>query len=49
MMITNIIGLGLGPYVTGVLSDRLTPSFGESSLAISLCLVTSTCVVGCLF
>jgi predicted MFS family arabinose efflux permease len=46
MMIVNIIGLGLGPYVTGMLSDRLTPRFGESALAISLCAVTMTCAAG---
>jgi MFS family permease len=46
MMIINIIGLGLGPYVTGVLSDRLAPRFGESALAVSLCAVTMTCGAG---
>jgi len=43
MMIINIIGLGLGPYLTGLLSDYLTPRFGKSALALSLCAVTMTC------
>ena len=48
MMITNIIGLGLGPWVTGILSDRLSATLGDKSLGISLCLVTGTCAIGCL-
>ncbi len=46
MMIINIIGLGLGPYVTGLLSDGLVAKFGESALAVSLCAVTMTCGAG---
>jgi len=46
MMIVNIVGLGLGPYVTGLLSDALTPKWGDSALAVSLCWVTMTCAVG---
>lgn len=46
MMIINIIGLGLGPYVTGLLSDSLVLRFGESALAVSLCTVTMTCGAG---
>jgi predicted MFS family arabinose efflux permease len=42
MMIVNIVGLGLGPYLTGVLSDRLTLRFGSDALAMSLCIVTMT-------
>lgn len=46
MMIINIVGLGLGPYATGLLSDRLAPRLGESALAVSLCAVTMTCGAG---
>ena len=46
MMIVNIVGLGLGPYLTGVLSDYLTPTFGSRALAVSLCVITMTCAVG---
>ena len=45
MMFVNIVGLGLGPYVTGLLSDVLTPRFGDMALAISLSAVTMTSVL----
>jgi MFS family permease len=46
MMIVNIVGLGIGPYMTGLLSDALTPTWGERALAVSLCMVTLTCAIG---
>jgi MFS family permease len=46
MMIVNIVGLGLGPYATGLLSDALAPRFGDRALAVSLCLITITCGIG---
>jgi predicted MFS family arabinose efflux permease len=49
MMIVNIIGLGLGPYATGALSDHLKARFGDASLGLSLCAVTFTCLVGVFF
>jgi predicted MFS family arabinose efflux permease len=36
LFILNIIGLGLGPQVTGILSDLLRPQFGDESLRWSL-------------
>jgi predicted MFS family arabinose efflux permease len=36
LFILNIIGLGLGPYLTGYLSDQLQPRFGDESLRWSL-------------
>ena len=36
LFILNFIGLGLGPLVTGNLSDLLAPSFGDESLRYSL-------------
>jgi MFS family permease len=45
MMIVNIVGLGFGPYVTGLLSDALTPRFGAMALAVSLSAVTMTCAL----
>jgi MFS family permease len=36
LFILNIIGLGLGPQVTGILSDALRPQFGDESLRYSL-------------
>jgi len=46
MMLVNVVGLGLGPWLTGALSDRLAGKFGTESLTVSLCLVTLTCAVG---
>jgi predicted MFS family arabinose efflux permease len=36
LFILNIIGLGLGPQIVGVLSDLLAPQFAEHSLRYSL-------------
>ena len=36
LFILNIIGLGLGPQIVGVLSDLLTPTFGAESLRYTL-------------
>lgn len=38
LFMLNIIGMGLGPYVVGIFSDLLEPSFGISSLRYALCL-----------
>jgi predicted MFS family arabinose efflux permease len=39
LFLLNIIGLGLGPMFTGILSDLLRESFGDDSLRYSLLLV----------
>jgi predicted MFS family arabinose efflux permease len=36
MLFINLIGLGLGPLLVGVLSDFLTPSHGEDALGMAL-------------
>ena len=36
MLCLNLIGLGLGPLLVGVLSDLLTPHYGEDSLSVAL-------------
>ncbi len=46
MMLVNIVGLGLGPYLVGLLSDTLTSRLGEQALTASLCFVTLTCAIG---
>jgi MFS family permease len=46
MMVVNIVGLGLGPYLTGLLSDALAARFGDQALALSLSVVTTTCGLG---
>lgn len=37
---SNLIGLGLGPVMVGVVSDVLAPSYGEESLRYSLAVFT---------
>jgi len=39
LFVINIIGLGIGPQMVGVLSDALHPSFGTESLRYALLLV----------
>jgi MFS family permease len=41
LLIINVIGLALGPLLTGLVSDLLEPRFGEESMRYSLLLVTS--------
>ncbi len=41
LLIINVIGLALGPLLTGMLSDLLEPRFAEESMRYSLLLVTS--------
>jgi MFS family permease len=38
LFVISIIGMGLGPYIVGVVSDHLTPAFGAQSLRYALCL-----------
>lgn len=39
MLILNLIGLGLGPLVVGILSDYFEPEFGKDSLQVALLVV----------
>jgi len=39
LFIINIIGLGMGPQMVGVVSDALTPRFGQESLRYALLVV----------
>ena len=36
MLCLNLIGLGLGPLLVGVLSDFLNPLYGEDALSVAL-------------
>ena len=38
LFVISLIGLGLGPFLVGVLSDYLKPAYGEESLRIALLL-----------
>jgi len=40
--VLNLIGLGLGPFLTGLASDLLQPAYGEQSLRYSM-LITAQC------
>ncbi|MBM3111193.1 spinster family MFS transporter [Pseudomonas arcuscaelestis] len=41
-IVTTLCGVGIGPLVTGLLSDALIPTFGAESLRYALLLVTCT-------
>ena len=41
LLIINVIGLALGPPVTGLVSDALEPGFGAESMRYSLLIVSS--------
>jgi len=40
MLCLNLIGMGLGPLLVGLLSDLLTPRYGEDALAVGLAYFT---------
>lgn len=46
LFVINIIGLGLGPQVVGLLSDLLRPQFGVDSLRYALFCVSMATIVG---
>ena len=39
LFITNLIGLGLGPFIVGWLNDELAPRFGDEAVRYSLLIV----------
>jgi MFS family permease len=45
MLIINIIGNGLGPTLTGLLSEQLRAALGPASLRASLCIMIMTCAL----
>jgi hypothetical protein len=40
LFILNIIGLGFGPQLVGILSDLFAPSYGQESLRMALLVLT---------
>lgn len=46
MLLVNLVGLGAGPLVAGLLSDRLSLYFGADGLRYALCGLLSTYVIG---
>ena len=47
--ILNLIGLGFGPLVIGLLSDLLTPEFGNESLRWAFCSSILTGIISAIF
>lgn len=45
LLIINIVGLGLGPFAVGFLSDMLAPSMGIESLRYSMAILLPTVMV----
>ncbi|MDH3552364.1 MAG: MFS transporter, partial [Gammaproteobacteria bacterium] len=41
LLIINVIGLAMGPPVTGLISDVLEPGFGDESMRYSLLIVSA--------
>lgn len=48
-LVLNVIGLGLGPFFTGILSDLLQPSLGVEALRWALTSSLLACILGGLF
>jgi hypothetical protein len=46
LFIINIIGLGLGPQMTGVFNDLLSDRFGLDAVRYSLTIVDLTSLIG---
>ena len=40
LFVLNIIGLGFGPQVVGIMSDMFEPSYGQESLRMALLVLT---------
>jgi predicted MFS family arabinose efflux permease len=49
LFILNIIGFGLGPLLVGVLSDKLTPTFGVDALRWALLATVVTWIISAMF
>jgi predicted MFS family arabinose efflux permease len=42
MLLANLLGMGLGPQIVGVLSDRLRPTLGNESLRYAMLVMSLT-------
>jgi hypothetical protein len=42
MLLANLIGMGVGPQLVGILSDTLRPAFGADSLRFSMLVMSFT-------
>lgn len=41
LLVFSLVGLGLGPWITGMISDALTPALGQQALRYALLVATS--------
>lgn len=48
LLMLNLIGMGLGPTLVGMLSDFLTPSLGNEALRYSLCVLVLSSLIICM-
>ena len=46
LFVLNLIGMGLGPYLVGILSDLLNPTFGIESIRYALCVAVRSQSMG---
>ena len=49
LLVINLVGLGIGPTMVGVVSDLLMPTYGEESLRYSLLLIGSLTPIAIFF
>jgi len=49
LFVLSLVGLGLGPYLVGLLSDLLKPSYGVNSLRYAMLFVLSANVLATIF
>ena len=49
LLVINLVGLGIGPTMVGVISDLLQPRFGEESLRYSLLVIGSLTPIAIFF
>lgn len=45
---SNLVGMGLGPLLVGVLSDRMTPDYGDEAIRYALVIVSAMAVLAAL-
>jgi MFS family permease len=44
MLLANLIGMGLGPQIVGILSDGLRPALGSDSLRYAMLTMSAVCL-----
>lgn len=44
MLLVNLIGMGIGPQIVGILSDLLNPTFGEDALRFAMMIMSLVAV-----